>query len=190
MIETYGVKTYHNGIKMRSGLENRVANLLDTMKIKYEYEPKYFKLTNGSLYVPDFYLTDMKLFVEVKPFIEEDKANIKKMVCLCNDNKIEGLIITPDEILFLTWYTDLNDKPDGFVEIEPTQLILCSHCKKYSFIPLYASYHCRNCNTHEGDHDIVLSGSTGRFNDKLTLECVEHHVGLLSPGDRQWRHHK
>jgi hypothetical protein len=42
----------------RSTLEANFARVLTHFKVRYNYEPKVFKLASGSIYIPDFYLLD------------------------------------------------------------------------------------------------------------------------------------
>lgn len=60
------IPTEYNGIKFRSRLEARWAVFFDAMEIRWEYEKEGYQLSSG-WYLPDFWLTDMKIWVEVKP---------------------------------------------------------------------------------------------------------------------------
>ena len=60
-------ETEYNGYRFRSRLEARWAVFFDAAKIEYEYEPEGFDLSSGG-YLPDFYLPDYELYVEIKPF--------------------------------------------------------------------------------------------------------------------------
>lgn len=60
------IETVHAGCRFRSRLEARWAVFFDTLKIAWEYEPQGFMI-DGVLYLPDFYLPEQKLWVEVKP---------------------------------------------------------------------------------------------------------------------------
>lgn len=61
------IETVYNGYKFRSRLEARWAVFFDAMNIKYQYEPEGFDL-DGTYYLPDFYLTEYEIYVEIKPF--------------------------------------------------------------------------------------------------------------------------
>jgi len=61
-----GVPTKYRGVQMRSKLEARVAKVLDTYCILWEYEPKRFDLKSCT-YMPDFYLPEFNIYLEVKP---------------------------------------------------------------------------------------------------------------------------
>lgn len=69
------IETTYNGCLFRSRLEARWAVFFDAAGIEYRYEPEGFRLSNGSMYLPDFYLPQVKAFVEVKGNPGEDELN-------------------------------------------------------------------------------------------------------------------
>src|SRR5262245_56587200 len=58
---------WYIGYRFRSRLEGRWGVLLDNVDTEYEYEPQAFKLENGTCYLPDFSLPQVKSYAEVKP---------------------------------------------------------------------------------------------------------------------------
>ena len=72
------IETVYNGYRFRSRLEARWAVFFDTAGIKYEYEPEGFELCDGTRYLPDFYLTDEDIYVEVKPIRNNATEEIMK----------------------------------------------------------------------------------------------------------------
>ncbi len=71
------IQTAYNGRLFRSRLEARWAVFFDVCRVRYEYEPEGYRLSNGQLYLPDFLLHDVTfnhscycegqdLYVEVK----------------------------------------------------------------------------------------------------------------------------
>lgn len=84
------IQTEYNGLKFRSRLEARWAVFFDTAKIKYEYEPEGYEDENGNRYLPDFYLPDYDIYVEVKRDTEEGLNEII--------NKCEPAIVWGGEI--------------------------------------------------------------------------------------------
>lgn len=64
---TYAAKeTVYGGVTFRSRLEARWAIVFDTLEIKWEYEPRYFRTEEGG-YLPDFLIHSKRRFwVEVK----------------------------------------------------------------------------------------------------------------------------
>ena len=69
------IETIYNGLRFRSRLEARWAVFYDTIGVDYEYEPEGYKL-DGVKYLPDFWITHLKCFIEIKGIITED-SNIK-----------------------------------------------------------------------------------------------------------------
>lgn len=61
------VETRYRGYRFRSRLEARWAVFFDALGIKWEYEAEGFDLGALGWYLPDFWLVDMKMWVEVKP---------------------------------------------------------------------------------------------------------------------------
>jgi hypothetical protein len=76
------IETQWGGWLFRSRLEARWAVLFDYLKIAFQHEPEGFEFPDGSRYLPDFYLPQVKMFAEVKPvnFTDEEK-NKCKMLC-------------------------------------------------------------------------------------------------------------
>jgi hypothetical protein len=74
------IQTEYNGIKFRSRLEARWAVFFDTANIRYEYEPEGYETEEGQRYLPDYYLPDFDLYVEVKRDTEE---GIREIVEKC-----------------------------------------------------------------------------------------------------------
>lgn len=64
------IETVYDGYKFRSRLEARWAVFFKSLGVRFEYEPEGFELSCGR-YLPDFYLTDLDLYVEIKPFNKE-----------------------------------------------------------------------------------------------------------------------
>ena len=60
------IETVYNGYRFRSRLEARWAVFFDALGIRYEYEPEGYEL-GYCQYLPDFYLTNERVFIEIKP---------------------------------------------------------------------------------------------------------------------------
>ena len=73
------IETYYNGYRFRSRLEARWAVFFDAAGIKYEYESEGYEC-DGERYLPDFYLPEMDVHVEVKP----DRSGIEKDILRCS----------------------------------------------------------------------------------------------------------
>lgn len=65
------IETAYNGVTFRSRLEARWALFFDLLKIRWLYEHEGFELASGR-YLPDFYLPDLDVWVEIKPVSVSD----------------------------------------------------------------------------------------------------------------------
>lgn len=105
------IETRYNGYRFRSRLEARWAVFFDEAHINYEYEPEGFELPELWLdetdytyyhrkanrncvlcrenirYLPDFYLPDSKLYVEVKPNYDKLMEESLKLGAMINGGK-------------------------------------------------------------------------------------------------------
>jgi len=77
-------ETIYKGYRFRSRLEARWAVFFDAIGAPWEYEPEGFELSDGTCYLPDFYLPGVKgrgaenIYVEVKGVLsEKDLHKIK-----------------------------------------------------------------------------------------------------------------
>jgi len=72
-----GIPTEYRGFRMRSRTEANVARIMDDANILWQYEPRRFNL-GCCIYIPDFWLPEEKMFVEVKGWMDsrsEHKIN-------------------------------------------------------------------------------------------------------------------
>jgi len=68
------IPTTYSGLQFRSRLEAQYALLFDLLYLDWAYEPAKFTVGLGLKkgYIPDFYLKDLKIWVEIKPPNFED----------------------------------------------------------------------------------------------------------------------
>lgn len=64
--EIKAIETEYAGCRFRSRLEARWAVFFDNLGVRWLYEPQGYVLGNGEPYLPDFWLPDAQLWVEVK----------------------------------------------------------------------------------------------------------------------------
>lgn len=102
------IETHYKGYTFRSRLEARWAVFFETLGIKWEYEPEGFNM-NGVMYLPDFWLPQVRMWAEVKP-ANFSKEEIEKALLLSKLSKrpVLQLIGTPDNKPYCAfeWYTD------------------------------------------------------------------------------------
>lgn len=71
------IETQYKGYRFRSRLEARWAVFFDALGVRWEYEKEGFELGDGIRYLPDFWLPDMDLWIEVKGQEPTDDELIK-----------------------------------------------------------------------------------------------------------------
>lgn len=59
---------------VRSSYEKHYIKYLKTNNIPFEYENKSFELSNGGIYIPDFYLPDTDEYVEIKGYLSDEQS--------------------------------------------------------------------------------------------------------------------
>ena len=98
------IDTYYKGYKFRSRLEARWAVFFDALNIEWEYEPEGYKFEDGTCYLPDFWLPQVKMWAEVKPieFNDEEIIKVKNLVKHTNYPVIE-LIGVPELTTYNCW---------------------------------------------------------------------------------------
>jgi len=67
---------YYRDTPFRSSYELRVAQAFDRLGIRWEFEPQRFDLGGSMTYLPDFYLPDEGMYVEVKGYYGPDSATV------------------------------------------------------------------------------------------------------------------
>lgn len=88
------IETYYNGYRFRSRLEARWAVFFDALGVKYEYEPEGFQLSDGSAYLPDFYLPAFNYFIEVKGKNSHLLSDLKKAERFAFEQKTALMIMS------------------------------------------------------------------------------------------------
>jgi hypothetical protein len=92
------IETIYNGYRFRSRLEARWAVFFDVLGIKWVYEPEGYDLGRLGYYLPDFWLTEIGCFAEVKPQtfteVEWNKASALPQHCLVLDGVPENKYYT------------------------------------------------------------------------------------------------
>ena len=93
------IETQYKGYRFRSRLEARWAVFFDELGVAYEYELEGFSLPSGKSYLPDFYLPDIGVFVEVKPTKKMPYGDLHTIVefALEGDHHLLLIIGTPTQ---------------------------------------------------------------------------------------------
>lgn len=147
----FSIPTVYNNTQMRSRLEADIAFALDKLKIRWEYEKTSFLLSSGTHYYVDFYLPDLKTWLEGKgvPRVSEE-ALAKQFV---KENNSELILLSRRRGLWFSAIDSMN-----ILRGQDLYVGKCSHCGSFFFCGLDGSFFCRKCRAHEGDHDILAYG--------------------------------
>jgi hypothetical protein len=121
------IETEYKGYRFRSRLEARWAVFFDALGVRYEYEKEGFELGGGMRYLPDFWLTDMNCFIEIKsnglqPYSEDEQvASWKCGVLAAQSRKWVNLLIGdpyPDEYRIISFHENLiPDKERKYIDM-------------------------------------------------------------------------
>ena len=119
-----------------------------------------FQLSDGTMYLPDFYLPQCKTFFEVKGIMKEEDQH--KIDLLSADLKMPVAVGYAD-MTFQSpdnWYDESFELSDKGSSI----LARCNKCGKLHFLGVSGYYACLCCGYYNGDntHDIL---GWGNFNE-------------------------
>ena len=107
------INTEYNGYLFRSRIEARWAVFFDHVGLKYEYEKEGINLPFNGYYLPDFWLPELNIYIEVKGTyptkIEKGKAQELAIESGCLVAILFGGIPSPDE----DWWRDHFEDYEG-----------------------------------------------------------------------------
>lgn len=115
------IPTRYLGYSFRSRLEARWCVFFEALKIKYHYELEGIILLDGTRYLPDFFLPDVKLWAEVKPVELTPAEHSKcKQLMRCTDLNCLFLVGPPDFTTYMgtTWDCDDYSETDYLLDID------------------------------------------------------------------------
>lgn len=72
MSEIRPIETEYDGRRFRSRGEARLAVFWNEIGVRYSYEQEGYRLSNGRLYLPDFWIPEWDAFVEMKPNVKSE----------------------------------------------------------------------------------------------------------------------
>ena len=160
-MELQAIETVYNGYKFRSRAEARWAVFFDAAGIEYQYEPEGFKLSDGTLYLPDFYLPESDTWFEVKGVLNEiDKHKVEQLI---KDSGKPAVIGYADMTFEASdnW-SDESGKRYELTEKNSSWLCRCKKCEKLWFMGGNGVWSCACCGTYDGDghFEVALVGDS------------------------------
>ena len=112
--EMKAIPTGYAGHTFRSRTEARWAVFFDQLDLRWEYEPEGVVLGDGSRYLPDFWMPDMHLWIEVKPSgeVEDDAWKKAEMLVELLEQPVLVLNGLPWPVWYeIAWRFDCVDEP-------------------------------------------------------------------------------
>lgn len=141
MVDLKPIETAYAGHRFRSRLEARWAVAFDAMGVTWHYEREAFSLPGGTGYLPDFYLPELRLWVEVKASGgDATKLDIFARGLVGTGERATVLREIPDEA-GRDWYwageeprvwLTISDNPD-LIDNGPIRFCVCERCGKVGF---------------------------------------------------------
>lgn len=124
------IETEYRGFRFRSRTEARYAVFFDAAGVDWQYEVEGFHI-NGACYLPDFFLPELKTYVEVKPTREAAKQAAPQLLALKEASGCDVIVAIgspavgpPAKFFYVTKFTDV-------FPADPTQ---CPFCGRLAFI--------------------------------------------------------
>lgn len=87
------IETQYKGYRFRSRLEARWAVFFDALGLQWEYEKQGYKLPGVGWYLPDFWLPQANLWVEIKPESPLSDKEKEKLRAFSNATGIENVYV-------------------------------------------------------------------------------------------------
>lgn len=174
------VPTSYNGMRFDSRTEAFWAVLFDQLKIPYIHEPEGFIFSDGTKYLPDFYLPDQNAFFECKGVMsDKDLHKIEMLIKESGRPVIVGYTDFTFEACDDYYYG--GDIPGGELPYERADkassvLVKCPACGKYYFSATNGYYGCQCCNAYDGDHYFLI---LWYGDEKQNVSTVTHDGRVL-----------
>lgn len=114
------IETEYKGYRFRSRLEARWAVYFDTLGLKWEYEIDGYDLGKWGWYLPDFYLTQVRSFAEVKPSDYRMEDDYGKYAEFVKRTEREIIILSgAPEIKFYPCFFRINEGGHEIIQVLP-----------------------------------------------------------------------
>ena len=180
MSEVKPIETFYNGYRFRSRLEARWAVFFDAACIRYQYEPEGFKLSDGTYYLPDFYLPDVEsrcgkgLWVDVKSGKPgEDLSKVEQFAIDVGQIAVLYPFDGGTENLYYYHHKDLSpaDKEKVFgMNDSPFYFMKCPHCGVITY------EYPNNYGHHKKDCDKKYYEMREKANEIKDFICHDHKI--------------
>lgn len=157
------IETRYKGYRFRSRLEARWAVFFDHLGVKWEYEKEGFDLGEHGCYLPDFWLPDLDMWVEIKGDDISKTDSAKCFALVKQTNKTVAVLCgsipeNTDDLRDDFYVIDAYENPH-LADDHPERFgvgwdnyhgwVQCEQCGKIKYVfSQYAGRGCR-CSGHE-----------------------------------------
>lgn len=160
------IPSIYGGVKMRSKSEAKFAEWCDQHELKWAYEPEGF-CAGGQSYLPDFYLPEIRTFVEIKPLIFiKECSKMLPIISSVEMHKFSFLVIDMHpKITPLLFWDSIDACDSSFFMEEPRgnsaqqsnefHINWCCDCKKPIIVGAN-SWECKHCGAYRGDGHLLF----------------------------------
>lgn len=168
------INTVYRNIRFRSRNEAKWAVFMDHFCVPFEYEPEGFQL-NGLRYLPDFYLTDQKIWAEVK-FDQPTTIEIVKATRLATESGLPlvFLIFANDRLESVEHSGGPFYLPGGERHAQLAVWQICNLCDARSISPyaIAAGFECWDCGQKLSSEEVMKLADKGIdiFDEKALRE--------------------
>ena len=141
------IETIYDKHNFRSRAEAKWAVVFNSLNIPYVYEPEGFYLSDGTMYLPDFYLPECGQWFEVKGVMHP--KDIHKIEMFIKESGC-ALTVGYEDFTFQAcdnwWYNEFS-----LADKHASILASCRTCGKKWFMGTNGSYACPCCDAYDGD---------------------------------------
>jgi len=115
-MEIRPLETHYGGYRFRSRTEARWAVCFDTLGILWEYEREGFVASDGTCYLPDFWLPEQGIWIEVKGVAPTAPEKHKALMLSIGDKHDVLMVVgVPGREDLFVWPTSRNTTPHNSV---------------------------------------------------------------------------
>lgn len=164
------IETHYGGYRFRSRREARWAVFFDVLGLTYEYEKEGFNLPSGK-YLPDFWLPDWKMWVEIKG---NNPSEYEKQLAfeLFEKTSFACAIFTKPSEYGRLFCLECTESSCGI--LSSSMVSFCWNCEECSPYILIRDYSGKKRSFHSYNGEITYKNFTNESSWEISEN--EHHI--------------
>jgi hypothetical protein len=172
------IPTVYASTTFRSRLEASWAKNFDKIRLPWHYEPEGFALSDGTNYLPDFYLPTARAWVEVKGVHNERMDKVEQFAAdLWAESEATDTYHTDAPMVLLVRAPDRPKSPApwplnllGYGKMGSAAFAVCDECYATTAVSLWQPL-CRNCG-HKRKDGLDWMKSAHRLTFNVTFQYL------------------